>query len=482
MPRSIRGRVLLLAMSAQLLAISCAVGLSVMYVHRALWSSLDSDLRTRMVRLLALVGQDEQNPQKLEFDSGQVQIPPGDIFTIQDAQGRTLASSADWPENRPQPKSGAWTFVRNGLEYRATGLWNAPILDQEDMQVPPLRVTLLYAIPATSTQIQIAKATRMVVLVGAFALLLSACLTWWAVGRGMRPLLDLAARADRIHPDRADFEEPEDISRTTELIPLARALSSLASRVRQAFDRERRFLSDAAHELKTSVAIQKSTLQLLEHGNPTNEEYRDGLAKALEDSARIEHLVRDMLLLSSLEHKRSALPVATAAAPVQLSETIMAALEQLAPMARMRSVEFQFGSPVDGFITATAPELALLWTNLLENAIQHSQPGSSVVIDTEQCESSFVVRVVDTGEGISCVDLPHVFDRFYRADPSRSRARGGFGLGLSIAKAVVDRLGGTIRISSVPDAGTTVEVLLPCTKEAFRIQPEAAAPRAEGKS
>lgn len=481
MPRSIRGRVLLLAMSAQLLAISCAVGLSVMYVHRALWSSLDSDLRTRMVRLLALVGQDEQKPQKLEFDSGQVQIPPGDIFTILDAQGRVLASSVSWPENRPQPRREAWTFVRNNVEYRAAGLWNAPILDQEDMQVPPLCVTLLYAMPATRTEIKIASATRMAVLAGAFALLFSAVLTWLAVGKGMRPLIDLAALADRIHPDKADFEEPKDISRTTELIPLARALYSLASRVQQAFDRERRFLSDAAHELKTSVAIHKSTLQLLEHGNPTNEEYREGLEKSLEDSARIEHLVGDMLLLASLEHNRGTMPVAASVAPVQLDDTIIAALEQLAPMARMRTIEFHFERRVDSLINATAPELTLLWTNLLENAIQHSQAGSLVVIDTEQTENSCTVRVVDTGEGISCVDLPHVFERFYRADPSRSRARGGFGLGLSIAKAVVDHVGGTIQISSIPKAGTTVEVLLHYTKGGFRIDPETTS-GAESKS
>lgn len=474
MPASIRGRVLLWVMTAQLLAISCAVGLSVAYLHRALWSSLDSDLHTRMVRLLALVGQDDDNPQKLEFDSGQVQIAAGDLFYIQDAQGRPLTASAGWTKDRLRSKSEEWSFVRNGIDYRAAAFWDTPILDQEDLRVPQLRVTVAYAVPATHTRAQIAKATRMIVLVGVFALLLSGGLTWWAVGTGMRPLTDLAARADRIHPQRAEFEESEDISRTTELVPLVRALSSLASRVRQAFERERHFLSDAAHELKTAVAIQKSTLQLLEHGMPTNEEYREGLGRALEDTGRIEHLVRDMLMLASIEHSRSVSSAGVPGAEVQLSDTIAAALEQLAPMGRMRSVECRCELPVDGIIAASQSDLTLLWTNLLENAIQHSPPGSSVVIETERRGDSCLVRIVDTGEGISCVDLPHVFERFYRADSSRSRARGGFGLGLSIVKALVDHLRGTIRISSIAGAGTTVEVLLPCAERTNQPEPHPA--------
>jgi signal transduction histidine kinase len=108
------------------------------------------------------------------------------------------------------------------------------------------------------------------------------------------------------------------------------------------------------------------------------------------------------------------------------------------------------------------PELYVLWTNLIENAIRHSPHSSRVVV--EVCDAGIDacrVRIADSGSGIAPADLPHIFERFYRSDSSRSRATGGFGLGLSIAKAIVDVLHGTIQVESAPQRGTTVEVTLP---------------------
>ena len=118
----------------------------------------------------------------------------------------------------------------------------------------------------------------------------------------MRPLTDFAHQADLIEADGAQFEDPTGTVRSTELVPLARALHSLVSRLQRAFRRERRFLSDAAHELKTAVAIQKSTLQLLEQGKASEEELREGIARALEDTSRTENLVANMLLLASIDY------------------------------------------------------------------------------------------------------------------------------------------------------------------------------------
>lgn len=454
----------MLALGAQLLAVSCAVGLSVAYVHRALWLSVDSLLQARMVRLLALVGQDEKNPSALTFDSDQALVPQGDLYYIEDAQGKALAGSSAWIGDRRRFRDAVhgWNLQRYGHTYRVTALWNVPILDQEDRSIRQLHATLLYAIPAESTERQITNATRIAVLVGALALLLSAGLTWWAVGRGMRPLTEFALRADRIEADNAAFEEPPDMVRTAELIPLERALGSLAIRVKDAFQRERQFLSDAAHELKTAVAIQKSTLQLLEQEERSNEEYRDGVSRALEDTSRIEHLVRDMLLLSSMEHPRNAGPSAPPGARVRLRDSILGAIDQLAPVAMMRSITCVLETNTDSYVSGNEPDLALVWTNLLENAIQHSAPGACISIELgADDQGSCRVRIVDTGSGISSVDLPHVFERFYRSDASRSRSTGGFGLGLPIAKAIVDNSGGTIQLWSIPSAGTSVEVRLP---------------------
>ncbi len=95
------------------------------------------------------------------------------------------------------------------------------------------------------------------------------------------------------------------------------------------------------------------------------------------------------------------------------------------------------------------------------NAVRHSDPGTEIQIEIEDMESGYRIRIFDKGGGISFVDLPHVFERFYLSDASRSRSTGGFGLGLPIAKAIVEKFDGTIHLSSIPGAGTTAEVTLP---------------------
>jgi signal transduction histidine kinase len=466
MMSSIRGRVLVFAILAQLLATACAVSLAVWYLHRALWSSVDSELQARSVSLLALVGQADDNPYALDFDGNQSSVPAEDLFYIVDPRGGpTLAGSPSWmtDENRTHQNGNAWTFHRGGRTYRAKALIQTPILDQENMKVPQLRVTLFYAMPVGSTLLRIKQATRIAILVGIFSVLISAILTWWAVGRGMAPLIELASRADRIQAARAEFDLPPGTLRSAELMPLGRALQSLAARVRAAFNRERQFLSDAAHELKTAVAIQKSTLQLLEQGSPSEAEYREGIARALEDTARTERLVADMLLLSAIEHAQQSHDPANPAAPSSsLEESVQLAIDRLQPLAQMKTVGIDL--KLDGInrVSGKEAELCVLWTNLIENAILHSPSGSRVAVEVSDAAGIVCrVRIADSGAGIPSADLPHIFERFYRSDSSRSRATGGFGLGLSIAKAIVDALRGSIHVDSVPQRGTTVEVTLP---------------------
>jgi signal transduction histidine kinase len=459
---SIRGRVIALALLAQFLATSCAVGVAIWYVQRAIWASVDSELQARAVSLLALVGQDDNNRYALDFDAAQMSVPLEDIYYIADPRGPVLRGTSTWvpdAKNARQNERSTWNFEFSGVAYRGKALINAPILDQEDMKVPQLRVNLFYAMPVAETESRVKQAARDAVLIGLLALAFSAVLTWWAVGKGMAPLIELAGRADKIEATRAEFELPPGTLSSAELMPLARALQSLAARVRAAFDRERQFLSDAAHELKTAVAIQKSTLQLLEQGKASEEEYREGIARALEDTARTEKLVADMLLLSAIEHAQQSPDGSSRSCP--LVQSLELAVDRLQPLAKMKAVAVCVKAGGTHQVIGRESELSLLWTNLIENAIQHSPAGSSVTVEAADVDAAnCMIRIIDCGVGIAAEDLPHVFERFYRSDSSRSRATGGFGLGLSIAKAVVDGLGGTIRIDSTVQKGSSVEVVL----------------------
>ena len=466
MTRSIRERVLFLVLAAQLLGAAAAVALTVGYVHRALWSSFDSDIQSRIIGVLALVDESPSVLGGAVFDTDQAGFPTGDLFYVEDTHGNPVAGSSSWITSRDHARLGAmkfWKFKQASTNYRGKAMLGAAILDQENHQIPPIRVNIYYAMPADRTLAQIANATRIIVLVALISLLFSAGATWLAVGRGMRPLIEFAARADRIQADGSRFEQPIGQVQSSELLPLARALHRLVDRIQAAFQRERRFLSDAAHELKTAVAIQKSTLQLLEQGRLGEQEYRDGITRALEDTARTERLVADMLLLSSIEQAER-LEDSNTQPSTALNDTLHSAIDRLASIAKMKSVSIRFQPPQNIRITARESELAQLWVNLLENAIQHSPGGSTVVIATEMNGGNMCrIRIQDFGSGIAAEDIPHVFERFYRSDHSRSRLTGGFGLGLSIAKAVVEKNHGTIAIHSAPGAGTNVDVCFPAT-------------------
>ena len=462
MIRSIRARVVFLVLAAQLLAATGAVALAVGYVHRALWSSFDSELQARMVSVLALVGEAEEKPDGVTFDGNEANTPKGDLFYIEDTYGQPVAGTSSWIKVTDRTALAAkkhWKFHVGSASYRAKALVKVAILDQENHQVPQIRVNLFYAMPANRTEAQIANATRIAIGVGLLSLILSVGATWQAVGRGMRPLSEFANQADLIEADGAGVEESMEIVHSSELVPLARALHRLAGRVQIAFQRERQFLSDAAHELKTAVTIQKSTLQLLEQGTPREEDYREGIARALEDTARTERLVADMLLLSSIEHAQRTEGAAVPWPTANLNDTLLVVIDRLTPLARMRSVSIEFQPTESVRVEARESELDELWMNLLENAIQHSPRNSKIVVEVDSTGGGDRrVRIVDFGSGIPNRDLPHVFERFYRSDSSRSRLTGGFGLGLAIARAVVVKNHGTIHIQSVSNEGTTVEV------------------------
>jgi signal transduction histidine kinase len=148
--------------------------------------------------------------------------------------------------------------------------------------------------------------------------------------------------------------------------------------------------------------------------------------------------------------------------PVSLDETILGACDQLRSVAAANRVTLQPQLSASCLIASEEGLLQTLWVTLLENAIRYSKPDSAIQIFCVLENRSGIVTVQDHGAGIAKEYLPHIFERFYRADASRSRDSGGFGLGLAIAKAIVKRHNGRIEVKSQPGLGTTVQIALPC--------------------
>jgi len=148
--------------------------------------------------------------------------------------------------------------------------------------------------------------------------------------------------------------------------------------------------------------------------------------------------------------------------PTNVSVTCEAALSRIRKLAEERNVSLESEVPDSIFVRADPDDLQLIWMNLLENAVQYSPPGSAVKMRAlKNDESMAQISVLDSGPGIPPVELPYIFERFYRGEPSPARSSGGFGLGLAISKALVESYGGTIEALNLPEGGAEMRVQLP---------------------
>jgi len=191
------------------------------------------------------------------------------------------------------------------------------------------------------------------------------------------------------------------------------------------------------------------------------EEYRAGLEGLLEDCGRLEDLLARMLRLARIEQVAEN-GGARSFATTELTSTCEAAISRMQVLARQRNIALELVNRAAVHLHADPEDLELIWVNLLENAVQYSPEGSKVTVRIDPDASAGVrVSVEDFGPGIPPEELPYIFERFRRGDPSRARATGGFGLGLAICKALVTALGGRIEAANRPGTGTRICVQLP---------------------
>lgn len=450
-----------------LLTAGCVTGL-VTYINLQRTDVFDSEIQRRVSLLLPMVQVDDANPKRLNFTPRPEILSSDDLFEIRSLQGQVVGTSSHsvltiLRTEGADGKSFALNFY--GKAYRARVFSGISVfIDQDEagkVDIPGPKINVLYAIPAATFNATTSQITLVAVLGSLFWIVSSCLIAWFSVTKGMVPLGELAAQASKITERKWSFSLSPELQRVSELQPLVRALEALVMRLSAAFERERAFFSDAAHELKTIVAIQKSSLQVTLQGPVKATRYRDGLYRMSEDVDRLSVLVHRMLSLASIESSdHSNIEVSSA-----LEETILGACDQLRPLVKAHQTTLDLHTVTSCLLSSEPYLLQTLWITLIENAIHYSPPNSSISICTKLQNGSCVVSVTDNGAGIAAEHLPHLFERFYRTDPSRARDSGGFGLGLAIAKAIVDRHQGQIEIESEFGRGTTVFVTLPCLKE-----------------
>ena len=278
---------------------------------------------------------------------------------------------------------------------------------------------------------------------------------WWVATRAIRPIEDISSAAVRIAG--GDLSHRINAADTdSELGRLAGVLNSTFARLEAAFAQHTRFTSDASHELRTPVSViltQTQTALARERGS---DEYREAL-EACQRAARRMHSLTDSLLeLARLDAGQEPMKRER----FDLASVARECAELVQPLAERRGIKLQLNLPKTECL-GDADRISQVVTNLLSNAITFNRDQGQVQVSVEADKTSAVLRVTDSGIGISAEDLPHIFERFYRADKSRSRTGGHNGLGLAICKAIVDAHGGSLDATSQPDAGSTFMVKLP---------------------
>jgi signal transduction histidine kinase len=467
--RSLAARIVIVVVGLDLLLIALLIALGVIVARTELLAAFDEGLRSKALSIRALVRYDEDQPTELVFDTSG--LPPSadpahaDTFMVYLANGELFARSPNWaglPANTRYSQNEFARFRENGIPFRALVLKNVEILDrEEDSTGPPARITVIYAASLLAVRSQVFRVGLYSGAAGVLLLLPMSWLTVWAVRKSLNPLRDLASRAGQISVRQWSFDAPLEAQVTPELAPLTAALETLVLRLRDSFARQRQFTGDLAHELKTSVAIIKSSAQVLLQNPRPAEEYRAGLDGLVGDCDRLESLVEKILRLarteqSSEEGTRNNLNV------TDLVSTCEAAISRVGALATAKQVGIKLEAKSKIQLRIDPEDLELIWVNLLDNAVRHSESGSQVTMKIESPSANIVsVSVKDTGEGIAPTDVPHVFERFRRGETARARHSGGFGLGLAICKAIVEAYGGKIELMSILGKGTTVRVDFP---------------------
>ena len=290
---------------------------------------------------------------------------------------------------------------------------------------------------------------------GAAVLALGLAGGWWVASRAIRPIEAISATAGKIAA--GDLSQRINVADTeSELGRLAGVLNSTFARLEAAFANQSRFTSDASHELRTPVSvILVQTQTALSRERPAAE-YRAALEACQRSAKRMRTLAESLLELARLDDGQEGMKRER----FDLGRVARECVDMIRPLATERNLTLHCDLPVVE-CTGEAERIGRVITNLLTNAVHFNRDRGEIRVTVRAEGNTALIVVSDAGEGISAEDLPHIFERFYRADKARSGIQGRTGLGLAICQAIIEASGGTIETASHPGEGSTFTVKLP---------------------
>ncbi|HTK11849.1 MAG TPA: HAMP domain-containing sensor histidine kinase [Ktedonobacteraceae bacterium] len=346
-------------------------------------------------------------------------------------------------------------------------IWDKAAANRHPWQPAGYRKAILQLSMSTAPIDQSMTATHLILILGIFgALSIAAALTLPLINIALRPLIELERVSTHISAG-ALSQRLKEPPANDEIGRMARAFNSMVARLETAFARQKRFVSDVSHELRTPLTALGGSLEMLLLGadDGDTQAARRLMVGMYNEVERMQRLVADLLALTHLDEGRIKLRLGAVNAHL-LVNTVY---EQVQGLLQDQQLDANIPPNLPA-IYGDSDQLQRVLLNIVENALKFTPPPGHIEISAYSKHTNTVTLAVhDTGIGISQEALPHVFDRFYRADPSRTRASlrvGGNGLGLSIARELIEAHHGTIEMSSVVGQGTTVLIHLPALQTA----------------
>lgn len=436
------------------------------YLYFVLAANLDEEddhfLTDRARAMLALVRERSSDPesirQQVEWTGPVKQASPKIYLRVLDPSGRILAATPRMnevlnPGLFPPPRIDQG-FPLHGQEFHsAAGRWYRLLT----VQGQGMAHTVQGAMDRTHEVELLEEYRRNLWIVLAAALVLSSAGAYLVTRRAIRPVADIAATAARIRSSTL-HERLELSGLPAELRTLADTFNEMLDRLESSFARLAQFSADIAHELRTPLNILRGEAEVAFSRPRSPDEYREVIASSLEEYDKLARMIENLLFLARAENPATQI--------VREAVDVRAELERLREYYEAAAAEAKVNITVagPGGLQAALDRNLLQRAvgNCIDNALRHTPPGGTVTLSADQENGWLDITITDTGKGIEPEHLPHLFDRFYKADPVRRATRGGnVGLGLALVRSIAELHGGTASVSSEPGKGSRFKLRFP---------------------
>jgi heavy metal sensor kinase len=274
-------------------------------------------------------------------------------------------------------------------------------------------------------------------------------------GRVLKPVEQITRTAQKI--EESDLSQRITVKNDDELGRLATTLNAMIERLEEAFNRQRQFTADASHELRTPLAIMQAEATLALSKERTEADYRKSLETISQESTYMSSVIGKLLFLARSDAGKEQLNFED----VDIKELLTGLSTNIEALAQDKGIKFSVDAQESLIVNGDKVKLRQLFINILENAVRYTPADGAVSVSLVKKDENALATISDTGVGIPPEHLPHIFERFYRVDKARSKADGGVGLGLAIAKYIAESHKGTIEVESQVGKGTTFYVSIP---------------------